>query len=231
MKTIECDCSCADTCPQGRVGSRQRCRILKDESVEARSTLTPATVNERLDEAFRRINAQAEVIAGMAAKIEALTTELTSHRVNTADGLGQNDERIDNIEKHSEAMQTTIDELTRQNVHQAIINLEGIQRDDEQAKHIGTLQEAQRLTISRLDYHAHYFGLPKFASLGPEAKPTIKGGWANVYKFGSMNLHPTREAADQAAIGNSRIACIQIRDIAAGEGLTPRSDALKELGL
>lgn len=63
----------------------------------------------------------------------------------------------------------------------------------------------------RIDYHGIRL---------PAAKPTIKGGWVNVYRDFSA-WHPTRQDADDAAwsqLGH-RIACLRIPDFTEGEGL------------
>lgn len=54
-------------------------------------------------------------------------------------------------------------------------------------------------------------------------KPTIQGGWLNVYRAGSLAIdikgrYLTKVVADEAARPD-RIACIQIPDITEGEGL------------
>lgn len=144
-------------------------------------------------------------IAAMAAKIGELSQDV---------------QRIDNIEKHCEALQGAREEHTKQ---------------------IGTLQEAQVKTFARL--HHHHLGLPTLGELAAEgkryactgqaiepAKTTIKGGWANVYRnFRKMwigNICATRDEAEQSISDGERIACIQIPDIIVGEGLGNRASEL-----
>jgi hypothetical protein len=60
---------------------------------------------------------------------------------------------------------------------------------------------------------------------GDKAKPTIQGGWVNVYRYAPspmLHLSPvvfmTRQECDTYSQEN-RFACIQIPDFVEGEGL------------
>ena len=77
MKKIECDCSCATACPQGRIGSQVRCFVWKDDDPKVDPIwVLQGQINAQALEIVairQRLTESANVIAGMAAKIEQLT--------------------------------------------------------------------------------------------------------------------------------------------------------------
>jgi hypothetical protein len=46
-------------------------------------------------------------------------------------------------------------------------------------------------------------------------RPPVEG-WVNVYDFGEMHVHPTKEKADACAAGH-RIACVFVREVEGGK--------------
>lgn len=198
---------------------------IEDEQQAVETRTTPYTVDERINEAYRRIEAQTATIASMAAKIEAVTEETSTARreiVILADAANQHTQRIQALEETAE--------VTEGNT-----------------KHIGTLQTAQIKTFERLDaletarawidtfevkrsadainaeiddikarINHHGIKMPE------PTKPTIKGGWMNVYfprgEFSFDRPYPTKAEA-VARRCDGCIACIQIPDITEGEGL------------
>lgn len=202
-------------------------------------------IHTQLANLRRDMAAQASVIAGMAAKIEELThgQELIDRfcehvtpkieaiadlpprnmlmRIETSEECGRNTH--ERIEDHTKQIGTLLDriaELERQ--MPAALGFTPTKRD---ATPVETAIECLHDRINALEKHT---GLDARVSLPeqffnpdikrPEAaKPTIKGGWVNVY-LRSSAWHPTREDADGSK-SPKRIACIQIPDITEGEGL------------
>lgn len=95
---------------------------------------------------------------------------------------------------------------------------------EENVKQIGTLQKTLLRLIDHLGLMVGDYGrvYPK-----PEPKPTVKGGWMNVWRDDSGNLEYGKPYPNQgeAMIARSKcsslhfVACIQIPDITEGEGL------------
>jgi hypothetical protein len=74
------------------------------------------TLQNAMESGTAQANDLRRQLLNVRGSVSELTRELTSARVNMADGLGQNDERIDNLEKHCEAMQTRIEDQTKHQI-------------------------------------------------------------------------------------------------------------------
>jgi hypothetical protein len=175
---------------------------------------------ERLEE---RLADQTKHNVELYKRVEALTAELTSHRVNTADALSATDE-------HIEALGTSLDVA----IAEVRGRIDGIvlERDT------GSTTISRSTFMSLLDKLGYEIGdygrvkqkaAPFMSTAVDPPKRTIKGGWVNVYvrrppgeretlNDSLVTFYVTRQAADAAAASN-RIACIQIPDITEGEGL------------
>ena len=82
MKKIECDCSCATACPQGRIGSQARCFAWKDEP-EADSYLILRqsefdAIKAQVDQLENRAGNTSVSNARMISKIEEMQGSITS---------------------------------------------------------------------------------------------------------------------------------------------------------
>jgi len=111
--------------------------------------------------------------------------------------IGILDERVDNLEKHCEALQGRIEAVER--TRGAFTSLLGL-----------------------LGYEIGDFGRVQPKRQEASIKRIYKGGWANVVVDRGGKLHIgyawlTKAEADGLAAG--RIACIQIPDITEGDGL------------
>lgn len=133
---------------------------------------------------------------------DALMKDINAHtgRLNAIDdtlktqdrAIGILDERVDNLEKHCEALQGNLDQLRASMV-------ENFQLTDNRLAALETASVAyEGVTVA--------------------GKRVIKGGWINLFDGGvTSSLYADKWEAQ--AKGAGRIACIQIPDITEGDGL------------
>jgi uncharacterized coiled-coil protein SlyX len=175
----------------------------------------------------KQMAAQANVIACMAAKIEAL-----DQRLNARDGLARRivgiESRIDGVDRRIERLDGTIanlnrkidlthDDLSRQSRGHSRITATLGQRVEEHSDRLDRLAiELGGKVNARLAAEGMRYACTAAAD---RAKPTIKGGWVNVYCDFISRIHQTKAEADGAVSNETRLACIQIPDITEGEGL------------
>lgn len=205
--------------------------IAKGQDWDAYQLLPGAIADEPTPEST--IDRPALQLDAIQAQLTDLFRQMRGVRSNLADVAAGADTRINNLEKHCEAMQARIEDHTARDVElyrriaqltEAVTQLqaEAITRNERElnAAHEAMVDKSGAYS----DYERRIKTHPGNGVSPP--KPTIKGGWVNVYwnkhrKIAMVGeLYPTQAEAGADGTGaRARIACIQIPDIQEGEGL------------
>ena len=91
---VLCDCDCGDRCPNGRVGSEQRCTVLREASGEPEKRLTPSPFATQLARVLL-LERAAKHVGGQAALATALGIQERSLRAKFSVDRGVTDQDLE----------------------------------------------------------------------------------------------------------------------------------------